>query len=377
MRQEIIDPGAKSDLPNYLLPKKRKKTKWTTAFALFLKRALTEFLLRPKLRRFERIYRWYNCADIKIGMKARIEGKLMPIGQHNLATLGRVVMATKKWSDPLDIFQVLTKPSSDYRAFFFEGTNMESSDPLVEDLQRAVKDPIYDYIFYSKHIRTGVVDEVSLVLNNEPLRDAVNTFREGAIEKVSFPYWNTLRTALHATRALQKGRMYEIIWPTLIGTFLTGFLYGGLDSEAWDSRASGEDGETTVHEQIEAVRVGHLEHVGWMYEDLSDKKLVTEIIEYSMFYLGKARKEIPKDYKRPREPAQIVALAATYDAAVHPRPYRDAISMDEIVKQISDEFYSGWKVSADGTVTDRGKFDPEIIKSFQETVAPTTHRLGG
>ncbi len=371
-REELVDP---QDLYDFLSDKKgkRKKRKQAGIFSTFV----GQFRLRSRLRRFERVYRWYNATDINIGMRVRIRGKLVAIDPGSLATLGRLVIATKTQHDPLDVFEVLVKPPQEYRAFFLEGPNLPTSDPVMDDFYRVLNDPYYEYMFYSKHIKSAVADEVSLIMNNEPLRSAMNAFREMATGRVSFPYWNTLGTAALAARALQNGQMYMFIWPVVIGAFLRGALYMGLAEHAWTNLASPEVGGKIVQEIAKHLRDLDLDHVGWIYEDLSDQKLVREIVEYSMFYLGKIRKEIPKDYKRPREPAQLVALAGAFDAGVHLRPYRKPVPKDEVIKELTEEFYSGWSISADGTVTDRGKFDPQVVKGFVATVAPEAHLLGG
>ncbi len=342
-----------------------------------LKRIIGAIKLRKQLQRFERAYRWYNASDIRMGMRVLIRDRLVPMGSRNLATLGRVVMESKRSPDPLDVFHVLTTPAPDYRAFFSEGAPLPESDSLVDDLYRTVNDFAYSYIFSNKHVKTAVVDEASFVLNNEPLLNALRTFRDSAMKRVLFPYWNTLGTVVIVTRVLQNSGMHRYIWAAAIGTYLRGLRYVALGENAWSHIGSDEGGGPGIQELGVALKSGYLEQVGWIFDHLADKELITEIIEYSMFYIGKIKKEIPKHTKRPREPAQIVALAGAFDAATHSRPYRKPISIDEIVKQLTEEFYSGWRISADGTVTDRGKFDPEVWESFRATVAPTSHRLGG
>ncbi len=371
-RERLVDPQDLSDFLSSDKKGKRKKGKGAGIFTTFV----GQLRLRLRLRRFERVYRWYNATDINMGMRVLIRGKLVAIDPGSLATLGRLVIATKTKHDPLDVFEVLVKPPEEYQAFFLEGPNLPTSDPVMDDFHRVLNDPDYEYIFYSKHIKSTVAREVSLIMNNEPLRNAMNTFREMAAERVSFPYWNTLGTAALATRALQNAQMYMFIWPALIGAFLRGALYMGLDERAWTNLASREVGGKVVQEIAGHLRNLDLDHVGWIYEDLSDQKLVKEIVEFSMFYLGKIRKEIPKDYKRPREPAQIVALAGAFDSGVHLRPYKKPVPRDQVIKELTEEFYTGWSISADGTVTDRGKFDPQVVKGFVTTVAPEVHLLG-
>ena len=342
-----------------------------------LKQVFSRIKLRSQLKCFDRAYRWHNAGDIKMGMRVLIRGRVVPMGSRNLATLGRVVMESTRSSDPIGVFQVLTTPGPDYKAFLNEGVKLSESDQMVSDLNRAVNDPTYAHIFPNKRVKTAVVDEAAVVLNNEPLLNAMRTFRDAAMRNVLFPYWNALGTAVIAVRVMQNATMQKSIWPGVIGTYLRGLRYVALSEEAWRSIASDEGGGKSVQDLGAALKVGYLEQVGWIFEGLKDKDRITEIIEYSMFYLGKIKKDIPKDTRRPQEAAQVVAIAGAFDAATHPRPYRKAQKVGDIVQQLEEEFFSGWRISADGTVTDRGKFDPDVWEGFKQTVAPTSQRLGG
>lgn len=82
-REELVDPR---DLYDFLSDKKgkRKKRKWAGIFSTFV----GQFRLRSRLRRFERVYRWYNATDINIGMTVRIRGKLVATVAPDVHLLG-------------------------------------------------------------------------------------------------------------------------------------------------------------------------------------------------------------------------------------------------------------------------------------------------
>ena len=336
-----------------------------------LKRALAQWKFQSQLRKFKRVYRWYNAEDVKPGMTVFLNGRVLEIGEYNLAVLGRITITSRSSGDPVAMYQVILTPHAGYQAFYQEGANLDPNDVLVSDLKRVVEDPVYSKIYYSTRIKRALVEEASLLLNNEGLRNLVKRVREEAIRKVEFPYWNLLGGALLAARILQNGQLYRRVPTAVVGALLASHRYLGLPDKAWKYLAGEETAGESIREVAEALKAEHPEQIRWMYGNLPDRKYVAEVIDYSMFMLGKIQKE-SQDLA---EPAQAVGMAMAFDAATHDRPYRKGRPTDQVLKDLEESFLSGWEISADGTVTKRGRFDPKIWDGLVATVTGTDLRL--